>query len=129
MTSATPRDLILTSATLCDPQQSCDTCYAASPHVWHHGPNCTMCYATPPTIGTKTRISHDVTHYYIRYPKVQLQDGATLAPPFLKFYLFYRLFLHLADVSQFFQLFPSLPCFLTCDQPVALPVLSCALLL
>jgi hypothetical protein len=110
MTSATPRDLavilcdlILTLATLCDPQQSCDTCYAASPHVRHRGLNCAMCYATPPTVSTKTRISRDVTHYYIRYPEVQHQDGVTLAPPFLKFYLFYRLLLHLADVSQFYS--------------------------
>jgi hypothetical protein len=103
MTSLTLRNLILTLATLCDPQQSCDMCYATSPHVWHRGSNCAMCYPTSPTVGTKTQISRDVTHYYIRYPEVQLQDGVTLAPPFLKFYLFYRLFLHLANVSQFYS--------------------------
>jgi hypothetical protein len=71
-----------------------------------------MCYTTPPTVGTKTRISREVTHYYIWYPEVQLQDGATLAPPFLKFYLFYRLFLHLADVSQFYSAISVSPLFL-----------------
>jgi hypothetical protein len=105
--TATLRDLLRYRATYCDiarPHSDIgDMCYAASPQVRHCGPNCAMCYATPPTVGAKTRISRDVMHYYIWYPEVQLQDGATLAPPFLKFYLFYRLFLHLADVSQFYS--------------------------
>jgi hypothetical protein len=86
-------------------------------HLWHHRSNCTMCYTMLPTISPKTRISRDVTHYYIWYPdpEVQLQDGATLAPsPFSNFTDFMDFSCILPMFHNFIQLFPSIPLFLTC---------------
>jgi hypothetical protein len=86
-----------------------------------------MCFAKLPIFGPtiSDQFPGNVLLYMVS--EVGLQGGTNLVhPPFLKFYLFYRLFLHLADVSQFYS---AIPLFLTCDQLVTLPVLSCALLL